>query len=424
LRNESEVVDPNYTDADKLRDLQAKFPNALKAPIGHLFKDETLPTFPTAVLHSVLKKMKRTSAPCIDGWQKGHLRFAVAFHPDVADDFCCLGIQILREQFSPLVMDCLRAARLVGIPKPDGGVRPVAVSNFFCKVIGLMCIRLSGATCEPWQYAIGKLNGTKEMVHRLRRHKQNGKVIGKFDIKNAFNELPRSVAEQALKDQSPYLKAYFRAVYYKPGAMVVYHKDGHNVITAEEGVRQGDAMSSLTFCKSLDMAVVEVRAECQAEGVVIDEVLLYADDMNFVCPDALSMAVVAKWVAIIFPKYGLEVGLAVGKSACMIPPNDPYWSEPTIQEMFTALQYAGLPYDAEFLALGADIGTCVDLTASRSFFEKQHKKQIDFFAMLDRVHAIGSLHPAILFTLLRLCGNPRLEYLCSVTPPSVVASHL
>jgi ribonuclease HI len=423
LRSESETADEERTDEQKLQDLQAKFPAALKQPLGNLFKDETLPTFPTAVLHSVLKKMKRTSAPCIDGWQKGHLRFAMAFHPDVADDFCCLAVQILREQFSQTVMDCLRAARLVGIAKPDGGIRPVAVSNFFCKVVGLMCIRMSGATCADWQYAVGKLNGTKEVVHRLRKHKHEGKVVCKFDVKNAYNELPRRLGEEALKTQSPYLKAYFRMVYYHPGAMVVYRRDGHSIITAAEGVRQGDALSTLVFCKAIDLIIPEILQACSAAGASVEEILLYADDLNVVVNDARSAAIAAKCVKEVFAKYGLEVNLAANKSAALIPPSDPYWSDPAIQEMFSALQYAGLPHDAEFVALGSDLGTYVDINGSRSFFEKQLKKQTDFFSLLDRVHRIG-LHPAVLFTILRLCGNPRLEYLCSVTPPSIGLQHI
>jgi ribonuclease HI len=174
LRSESDQREESTASHEaRVEALRAKFPDT-KVPLAKIFVDEKLPIFPTTLLHSVVRKMRRTAAPGIDGWQKMHLQAAVSQEPKVAEDFCVLADQILRQQFSPVVMNCLRAARLVPLPKPDNGVRPVAVSNFFCKIIGQMSIRFGGATCAPWQYAVGKQDGTKEIIHKLRQYQQGG----------------------------------------------------------------------------------------------------------------------------------------------------------------------------------------------------------------------------------------------------------
>ena len=405
--------------AEILEKLRSKYPDVLKFPLENSIKDETLPAFSPDKLREVVKKMKRTAAACIDGWQKEHLYMAMQFEPEVADDFCVLAGQVLRQQFSPIVMDCLRAARLVALPKPDGGVRPVAVSNFFCKIIGQLSIKASGTTCQEWQYAVGKLNGTKEVIHKLRKYKEEGKTIAKFDIVNAFNEAPRALGEKAMQGEGKHIRQYFRMMYYHEGTMVVYRRNGHDIIKAREGIRQGDSVSTMIFCKSMDLIIAEILQLCHKDGIRIDDILLYADDLSLVTSSALDCARATAHVKTTFEKYGLAVDLRnPAKSCAMVPDSDPYWRDPNIQEMFHNLGYKALHSDEEFVALGGDIGNYVDVGSTRGFWARQVAKQKSFFELLERVHDAKCLHPAILFTLLRVCGNPRIEYVCSVMPPS------
>ena len=58
----------------------------------------------------------------------------------------------------------------------------------------------------------------------------------------------------------------------------------------------------------------------------------------------------------------------------------------------------------------------VDKLAPRSpeeFYDEQERKQSAFFDLLEGLR----VHPALMYTLLYLCGDPRIRYLCSVMPP-------
>ena len=73
--------------------------------------------------------MKRTSAQAIDGWAKCLIDFIVDEDAQFAGNLAYLTQMVLRGQFGLLVMRCIRTARLVPIPKSEGGVRPIAVSR-------------------------------------------------------------------------------------------------------------------------------------------------------------------------------------------------------------------------------------------------------------------------------------------------------
>jgi len=402
----------NLTDEQKLAALRAKHPQALAFEYANLLnEDMNLPTFHSGALHSVVRHMRRTAAPGIDAWQKGHLQCAMLHNPEVADIFCVLSIQVLRQQFSEEVMNCLRAARLVAVPKPDGGVRPIAITNFFLKVIGMMSLRAGNVSCSPYQYAIGRREGTKEIVHKLRSHKANGMVISKFDCTNAYNTIPRRLVEETMsRETCNYIKAYFRTVYYPSSALVVYHKGGSEVISSVEGVRQGDGLSTYMFCKALDTPIAAILSECTRQRIDVVDTLIYADDLNFVTRSAHDSARLAQVVKDVFRRHGLHINLGAKKSSAFIPPADQYWRDPRLQEMFAGLEYTAVSHNDEFVALGADLCELPDTP----FLRDKKEKTTRFFNLLEQI----DLHPAITFTILRLCGNPRLEYLCSVMPPS------
>jgi hypothetical protein len=58
-----------------------------------------------------------------------------------------------------------------------------------------------------------------------------------------------------------------------------------------------------------------------------------------------------------------------------------------------------------------------DLALTKSFLDRQFQKHTAYFDLLDSL----GLHPQLAFTLLRICGTPRIKYLLSVSPPSYVS---
>jgi hypothetical protein len=372
-------------------------------------KDERLPTIQTRTFTDVVRKMRRTAAPGVDGWTKGMLEYAIIDQPALADSWCALLTDILRGTFKTLVMQCLRAARLVGIPKQDGGVRPIAVSHFFLKMAGIAAIKEGGATCEQWQYAIGRKDGTKDIVHKLRDHKNKNHTILKFDLHNGFNEMPRALCEQVIQGMdAPHLKAYFRQVYYHDGDMAVYNAGSPALINATEGVRQGDATSSFFFCKALDHIVRDIIHNARGKGITVEGVYCFMDDVSFAATDAAQAVALAEVVINTFEKYKMRINMTSKKSAAMISTHDPHRSQETYDK-FMAIGYTAADTDTPFGVLGAELSDNVV-----KFYETQQDKQLQFFLLLEKI----DIHPAVLFTILRICGNPRLLYLCGVMPPS------
>ena len=414
LRNEAETPS-SLTDEERFEALRKKFHDTLKFPIEGVLKDQNLSTVPAAAVKLAIKHMKRTAAPCIDGWCKAMVVDAIEDEPELLASWCTLLTQLIRGQFGPIVMQCLRTARLVPIPKPDGGVRPIAVSNFFLKLIGAVALKLDGATCREWQYAIGKPGGTKEMAHKLRAHAMAGDTVCKFDLGNGFGEAAKAVAEGILaKRPFPWLQAYFRNFCYAPRILAVFDKSGARQINAVDGFCQGDATSCFFFCLVVDLAIEKILEICNKEQIQVKGVYAFVDDINWAVATATDACRLGTVVKEVFASLKMPINL--GKSSSMIPHNDPYWTMPEIQEQFRLLNIGTQGQDKSFVIVGADIAPRTD----NAFLREQIAKQEAFFKLLDRV----DIHPAILFTILRICGNPRLEYVCSVMPPTTKMAEL
>jgi hypothetical protein len=94
------------------------------------------------------------------------------------------------------------------------------------------------------------------------------------------------------------------------------------------------------------------------------------------------------------------------KSAILAPP---VWTSP---EIYGELQSMGMAVvrhtDESFPLLGANM-----TRNSTKFAQKQLERVRRFFNVLNTT----LVHPAILMTILRLCGNPKLLHYCSVMPP-------
>ena len=136
----------------------------------------------------------------------------------------------------------------------------------------------------------------------------------------------------------------------------------------------------------------------------IDENLIfcYMDDLTIALPSGANVQALADTVTRVFKKYTMEVNYDSSKSAAIS------WNEDITAYRNENTPYTMLRKNEEFELLGASL-SC----DTRSFFEKKKKKQQDFFNLLRDLH----LHPALLYTILRLCGNPRITYLCAVMPP-------
>ena len=371
--------------------------------IADSMEQRTSPTPNIDMLRKTMFNIKWNAAQAIDGWGRGLLDFVIDSDAEIAELLLTIIGYIIEGKFDGLTMDCVLATRVVAIPKIDGGVRPISVSNFFLKLAGGMALRSGRDKLREWQYAeTGNVLGAKIIVHKCRQLLKQGYTLAKFDIKNAYGEMPRALcAEVVEKAKCPALTAYFKTVYLRASRGVIYGSGTFEVISLKEGVRQGDATSAYIFCRALDVIIAEIVEECKRQNIPIEEKLIfcYMDDLTIALPSGKHSHTLAKIVQAAFQKYTMEVNYDSAKSAAIS------WKEDITTY---SGRYTMLSKDGEFELLGASL-SC----DTRSFFKKKRDRQQAFFDLLKQLH----LHPALLFTILRLCGNPRISYLCAVMPP-------
>jgi hypothetical protein len=416
IQNVSEQHTADINFEEKVTLLRKKFIE----PFAPVRLDPLVAVLPFEAVYvtKAIERQSKQAAKAIDGWSRELLVQATHADPSILDDIAAIAQFMLEGLFGDLIVQCLTAGRLVGIPKAEGGIRPIVVSSIWPKLVGTMCLLRSGTTCSPWQYAVGKKEGAAEIIHKLRAAIDGGKAVIKLDICNAFNETKRNVVSDALAHEDPVLKAYFRCMCAPESTMVVFGPEkSYQTIVMREGMRQGDAPSSLLFCKAMQACLCNI-AEINDGG----NVFAYMDDLHIVCEPECVKIRVQQCVEII-TKQGFRVN--VGKSRAMIPagvliPDDvPLHDTPVDQDdgdMGNDAERENIHFivrgdNNPFVALGAD------LNESDAFMELQIVKVKSWFKKVKQV----DLHPCLVFTILRICGAPRILYACQAMPPNYTA---
>ena len=354
--------------------------------------------FPSAVVIKAIQKMSANAATCIDGWTKQLLSQAIQVDASIADDIGLLCAFINDNQLPEDAMNLIRMGRLVAVPKPDGGVRPIVISSFLAKLTGTCVLETVKVKCSEHQFAIGQQRGAERIVHLARKAYEEGLAIIRLDSSNAFNVTPRAVIAEAIKNTPDELRQYFNTMYVMKSDLVIYGPDGtHAIVESSEGVRQGDAASALLFCKVMDLATKKLHAMHPTT-----QIWCYMDDITIACPpqDAIRIATDA---ALILKCLGFKVN--VEKSAIAGR------SEEILQIIRSASTQSNIqisPTNVPFKMLGAIINE-----EYREYAQSKIDATEAFIAKMTRLN----LHPQLVWTFLRLCGSPKQRYLASTTPP-------
>jgi hypothetical protein len=308
-------------------------------------------------------------------------------------------------QLSDKLMQILRMGRLVAVPKPDGGIRPIVISSFFLKLTGACVLEMAKMRCASSQFAINKARGAERIVHLTRQSYAAGRAILRIDSSNAFNVTPRANIARALVNAPNELKRYFNTVYVPSAQLIVYGPNKtHAKIASDEGVRQGDAASALLFCLVMDEACRRIK-----EAHPGADVWCFMDDITVACEPS-DAANVLLTTARTLLDLGFKVNVA--KSAVAVS------SQPIADAVAHTMHNNNMGVrllgpDEEFTMLGA----CINGACDR-FLESKGEQLRCFFDKLLRCH----LHPQLAWTILRLCGAPKMIYLaCTMNQPRALA---
>jgi hypothetical protein len=383
------------------------------------------------VIIKTVNKMSKHAATAIEGWNRNLMMTALTANNMIADDLGVIAAMIATSHttkedynnhnfvyFTREVMDMVRAGRLVGIPKPEGGMRPIVIGSFFAKLTGSAILQRAGVKSIPGQYAINYPNGAKVIGHIARKEYNDGKAIIRLDIKNAFNTTVRKrILEQLMEEKfDEDVISYFTTMYQPASHLFIQgRKQQYEVIEANEGIRQGDGPSSFFFClqmrKARDIIVEQHPREQDVKNMA------FMDDQTICAPPEHAEAVVLTAIDAL-KKCGFEVNLEKSAIICKKPiTNNNNNNNNIIQQQDAAFPIPIASNEEEFKMLG------INITNNYQHYNKTIKERIDiFFEMIDGIN----IHPQIKHTLLHLCGKPKLLYYCETTPPefaSDIAAH-
>ena len=386
---------PDVSHEEKVAGMQRKI---LPGDFTSSIPQQTVPMINALEVLTALGKCSRQAANAIDAWSRTLLQQAIDFDNEIATMIGELLHHILCAQHSPFMRQVLCLSRGVGLPKPDGGgIRPICVSSVFLKMLGAVVSVRDGTLPSHSQYAVGIQDGARRIVHKvkeyIRRNHEAGAVV-RMDLSNAYGTAQRKSLESIIKNTDASMQQYFRLVYGSSTTIAVYGPDDTSFIPIGEGVKQGDATSSLLFCLVADIALNEINSKL-AEQEIAAEVYMYMDDLT-ICVDIAHADTVATIATNAFASIGLMVNEAKSKILTSAP---------------GARSLPVCSHEEEFIILGANVA--LSSASYEAFIERLLQRQANYFDLLQRTR----LHDQVRATLLRICGFPRIHYHCTTTPP-------
>ena len=185
------------------------------------------------------------------------------------------------------IMRRLKRARLVAIPKPNGGVRPIAMGETLLKLAELVLLlrhESSLATLfQPLQQGVLSKSGCESVIHNLSDLYEQGHVILSLDFRNAFNVPSRDEIAKAVfgfATMKPFQRV-FAAQYKEASELLFYGHTGtlYCVLESNAGVRQGSPLSTVFFC-----CFLQPMLETIAQEFPNVKVLAYVDDVSLTSP--------------------------------------------------------------------------------------------------------------------------------------------
>jgi hypothetical protein len=218
-------------------------------------------------LAETARSLARGAAPGINGITGELVRLLME------DKTCALALaelcsKITSNNLPDDIRTRLTRSRLIGIPKPDGGIRPIAVGDTMMKLSSIVVMnRLQQKLYKYFdnlQFGIGVKGGAEIVAHRVRDNFSAGASVLTVDFSNAFNSPQRSAIATELysRPELEQLWHLFQFEYDKPSELVVF-RNGKllETITSTRGTRQGTVLGGLFFCIAIQPALRQLRKE-------------------------------------------------------------------------------------------------------------------------------------------------------------------
>jgi hypothetical protein len=369
-------------------------------------------------LISCAKSFKKGSAAGASGFSSDHYRqllFRSEKSGDVNTNLANASLKlvnlILQGRLPNEIAPFFASASLIALRKPDDGVRPIAIGEFFRRVVAKATMLYLKPQCplifENIQLGVNVPNACESIIHDLNSLAEQGelntKVLLKIDWRNAFNEVSREVFFEECRKYAPGISGLVEWLY--SGRPNLWYQ-GRSIPSCD-GTQQGDPLGPFLF----SIAQQRILRPLAKRFLEIRYNKFFMDDGNIVLP-LKSVPSLLKY----FEEEGAKIGLKLNIEKCEL------WA-PNLQEQIRSYSVALPPLkivpDAGVVVLGGPVST------QPSFFEKFFEKKVNatgelISTIMDQVDdAQTRLH------LLRSCiAYPQLGYHIRVCPTQHITASL
>ena len=214
---------------------------------------------------------------------------------------------MLAGKFDEEVNRIIYGGRLLAMSKKGGGVRPIAV-GYVLRRLAAKCanshvIEQRSRALQPRQVGVGVAGGAEAAVHTMRRHINQlppGHAIIKLDFSNAFNSIRRDLILDTVARNMPELYRFTLATYSCEPSLTF----GDQAIPSREGSQQGDPLSGLEFCESIQPVINKLDSDLE---------IGFMDDLSL----SSDLPTLAKDVKTIIDSEPV-IGLRLNASKCEI----------------------------------------------------------------------------------------------------------
>ena len=329
--------------------------------------------------------------------------------------------------------------RVVPIPKPQGGVRPIAVGEVLFRLMNRAVSAELGAkigkNMQPLQWGVGVSGGAEIVSHAvqiahdtiladLTAHKQRVReeqddegndepsstydplVIWSTDIINAFNELRRSATFEALLESEDG-RALARLFRWSYGVSAdLFLSDGTRACVSATGMRQGDPLGPLFFSLGYFNSVLKLVVKRFGDVTFLAT--------YFICRRSQGPKIL-KYLGDCMAEVGLKLSLGdTGKVQCLDP--SPAAGLGRRREGYAVVN-DGIKVLGGPVAFGLTNG-CGSDDFRATFLTKELE------SCTKVVNILHELRPRSAYFTLAHCVNARVSYLCRITPPWAIAMFL
>jgi hypothetical protein len=364
----------------------------------------------------IVKSFPKASAGGASELKPQHVldAFVHQWQGEVGRNLAAVTNQLLKGDCPDSVRPWLAGAKLAALPKPTGGLRPIAVGETLRRIAakaGMLCAADAvNERLRPFQVGVGVKSGAEVLVHTARQwlgrnREEQEKVFVMLDLKNAFNSIDRWAIRQGIRRTFPAAAPWIDFCYAGSTHIVL----GDELLTSSRGVQQGDPAGPAIFALGIHEDVEEAKDEVeQAFPGELEWAGLFLDDTMA----AGSARAVHAFVSALKTKWSKK-GLEFMPAKCVVVPSAGNLT--TVEKgMFDGMEWNE---QGNFKLLGAPFG-------SKSECEGQMAKRVQK-AELVAAGAAQLSSPQGGLLLVRYCGGfAKVAYVARTTPPHLVQDAL